>query len=656
MTTPTSNPVPSSAPQDLLFNTELFDQILNGTGTVTDRLGVVRQTVAAAMATLIAFNARGAWATATTYALKDVVTSGGIAYVCLVAHTSGTFATDLAAGKWGVHQGATREELADATSAVLGAALVGFLTADGLGRTVRDKLLELRTPADVTGGTNTAIGSDVLQALTTGSNNTALGTLLLSELTTADANVAIGRQVMENATSGNNNTAVGTTTMQGTVGGDNNVAVGLFALRELDSGYNNTALGTHAVQYLESGSHNTGVGFGAQMGRTGGDTNTAVGYRAMYSGGDAPVGTGSNNTALGGYALRDVTSGFGNVAAGLNAGQAVTSGAENVALGANALAAATAGSSHVAVGARALLALTSGLQQTAVGTDALAATTTGDANAALGYSALASNTTGANNTAVGHGAGLAVTGGSNNTIIGKGAAPALTTGYQNAVVGAAAAVGATSINNTALGYGATTATYNGCSVLGAGATVTGDSQVQLGASGTTTYAYGAIQNRSDKRDKLDIKPTVLGLDFINALEAVDYRHDYRDSYFDTVEEVVEVPESVAVDVDTGLLDGRGRRIVRTETVTRVRTETVTRRVPVPRDGSRAGKRRHHGLLAQQVRDAAARMGVEFGGFQDHSISGGEDVLSLGYTELIAPLIRAVQQLSARVTALEPAQG
>ncbi len=43
---------------------------------------------------------RGAWLTATAYALKDVVTQSGTTYICAVAHTSGTFSTDLAAVKW----------------------------------------------------------------------------------------------------------------------------------------------------------------------------------------------------------------------------------------------------------------------------------------------------------------------------------------------------------------------------------------------------------------------------------------------------------------------------------------------------------------------------------------------------------------------------
>lgn len=40
------------------------------------------------------------WVTATSYALGETVTVGPILYYCLTSHTSGVFATDLAAGKW----------------------------------------------------------------------------------------------------------------------------------------------------------------------------------------------------------------------------------------------------------------------------------------------------------------------------------------------------------------------------------------------------------------------------------------------------------------------------------------------------------------------------------------------------------------------------
>lgn len=45
-------------------------------------------------------NPRGAWLTLTSYAVKDITSQSGAAYMCVTAHASGTFATDLAAGKW----------------------------------------------------------------------------------------------------------------------------------------------------------------------------------------------------------------------------------------------------------------------------------------------------------------------------------------------------------------------------------------------------------------------------------------------------------------------------------------------------------------------------------------------------------------------------
>jgi len=43
---------------------------------------------------------QGQWLTATAYALNDAVYHEGSSYICIEAHTSGTFATDLAASKW----------------------------------------------------------------------------------------------------------------------------------------------------------------------------------------------------------------------------------------------------------------------------------------------------------------------------------------------------------------------------------------------------------------------------------------------------------------------------------------------------------------------------------------------------------------------------
>jgi hypothetical protein len=112
-------------------------ELATSTGnTATDRLGNSKPTVKAAINTLAAFKSRGAFAASTAYAVKDVYTSGGLAYVVLLAHTSTSVAADMAAGKVVIHQGATREELAAAG----GAALIGYQPPTGSPTTIKAEL------------------------------------------------------------------------------------------------------------------------------------------------------------------------------------------------------------------------------------------------------------------------------------------------------------------------------------------------------------------------------------------------------------------------------------------------------------------------------------------------------------------------------------
>lgn len=222
-----------------------------------------------------------------------------------------------------------------------------------------------------------------------------------------------------------------------------------------------------------------------------------------------------------------------------------------------------------------------------------------DTNTGIGNGVLDDNNTGLHNTGVGKGSIEANIDGGLNTALGSLSLRTNTTGNAN----------------TSLGYGSLPFTnYDNTTGLGANSEVTGSNQVQLGDSATTTYAYGAVQNRSDERDKADIRETVLGLDFINAVTPVDYKWDMREDYREVIEnkEIIDGEEKVTYEV-----------------------------IEHERDGSKKRSRYHHGFIAQQLRDC----GYEFGGFQDHSINGGEDVLSVGYEEMIAPLVKAVQELT-----------
>lgn len=131
------------------------------------------------------------------------------------------------------------------------------------------------------------------------------------------------------------------------------------------------------------------------------------------------------------------------------------------------------------------------------------------------------------------------------------------------------------------------------------------------------FAMTSTISTSDVRAKFDISDTPLGLSFINRLRPVVYR----------------------------LLEG-SREVV--ETVWNPDTlseEPVYKTVP--------GVRLHAGLIGQEVRDALDAEGfADFAGWCLDDANDSDSRQSLRYEEFISPLIRAVQELSARVEELE----
>ena len=269
-------------------------------------------------------------------------------------------------------------------------------------------------------------------------------------------------------------------------------------------------------------------------------------------------------------------------------------------------------------------------------------------NLALGAGALQSNTTGYNNTASGVNALQSNTTGYHNTASGGWALQANTTGYQNTANGASAlANNTTGTNNTASGLQAllSNTTYSNIAGFGYNSQVTGSNQVQLGDANTTTYVYGTVQNRSDIRDKADVRDTVLGLDFIQSLRPVDYRWDMREDYKPARPDI-EMPSSEDEDYE---LKKAEYDLIMAEWLEGCKHENIVR------DGSKKRTRFHQGFIAQEV----LALNSDFGGIQDHIVKGGEDVLSIGYDEIIAPLVKAVQEqqvmieiLKARIEILE----
>lgn len=278
----------------------------------------------------------------------------------------------------------------------------------------------------------------------------------------------------------------------------------------------------------------------------------------------------------------------------------------------------TSGTYNTAMGTFSLYRVTSGGYNTAYGANSLSAVITGINSTGIGYASLAQST-GSYNTALGYYSGYGIITGTYNTAIGW-----FSIQYQNNI-SFCTAVGCNSLtsalssltNSTAIGYSST---------------VSGDNQVQLGNSSTTTYVYGTVQNRSDLRDKTDVRDTTLGLDFVMSLRPVDYKWDMRDFYRPEAPTPPADPkdEQAQAEYQAALAVWRESALL----------------ANIQRDGSKKRNRYHHGFIAQEV----MALNSGFGGIQDHKIAGGEDVLSLGYDEMIAPLVKAIQELKAEFDA------
>jgi hypothetical protein len=119
----------------------------------------------------------------------------------------------------------------------------------------------------------------------------------------------------------------------------------------------------------------------------------------------------------------------------------------------------------------------------------------------------------------------------------------------------------------------------------------------------TIYSNTGTINTSDLRLKTNINDSALGLDFINSLRPVSYKF-------------------IEGGVD-------------------------------PEGASIPGTRTHYGLIAQEVKTAVDTAGVtDFAGWVLLEKNNPNSEQALRYEEFVAPLIKAIQELTARVEALE----
>lgn len=412
-----------------------------------------------------------------------------------------------------------------------GSALVGVTPSGGISAaTVQAALEELDTEkASLSGALFT--GPITYNGIAGVFGNTGYGHESLNSVTAiAGSNTALGHQSMKDMTTGDDNTAVGFHCMIYNKTGHSNTAVGSASMAFIDSGYDNVAVGMQSLYTTSTGYANTATGNRALLDNTLGYRNTATGVDALRFNID-----GLRNTAVGVDSMRTNTTGSNNVAVGVSSMLTSTVGNNNTAVGYESLRVNTA-TGNTAVGSGAGYSNTSGTKVAALGVDALRFNTTGAGNVAVGVDAQRTNTTGSNNTAIGTSALLLNSVGLGNTAVGFESLRS-TTGSHNTGIGRAALYANTSgQHNVAIGYqalkdltaGSGNTVINPLTGGGAYAPVfnptTEDNRVALGSTATTNaYVNVAWTVVSDARDKTNFGEVPHGLDFVKALKPISYQ-------------------------------------------------------------------------------------------------------------------------------------
>lgn len=268
-----------------------------------------------------------------------------------------------------------------------------------------------------------------------------------------------------------------------------------------------------------------------------------------------------------------------------------------------------------------MLLNTTGYWNTGLGTGALQENTTGFFNTAVGTSALFANTTGQENTAVGEEAMAALAGamtGSYNTALGLRALDSIKSGSNNT------AIGYRSLdhikdgnNNTALGLYTDVASsgFENATILGFGAFAYKSHAVYIGNNNVASVvSHVTISIPTDKRIVKNVEEDVPGLEFINRLKPVTF--NYNLSQEDQILRGNDIPNA---------LRGNGGR-------------------------SQKESIKFSGFVAQDVQDAADETKYDFSGVD--KANSDKQVNAVRYADFIAPIVKAIQDLSNKVDSLQ----
>ena len=400
------------------------------------------------------------------------------------------------------------------------------------------------------------------------------------------------------------------------VSGSSNTLFGKLVGGSLTAGGNyNILIGENVGNNLTTGSNNVAIGYNALHSEQGGSGSVAIGPFALYNQKVSGSGIANNH----------------NIAIGENAGYNVTTGSNNVAIGPNALFSASVLHGCTAIGVGALYSLHGPEDgDAAIGWDfddfggtrpSVGATAVGEE---AGYF-----TDGIDNTYIGRraGRGDSYHNGNYNTFVGSNAGSRIT-GYatENILIGAYAGADfnghptnpphrlITGDYNIMIGTKSDFSANDAQSQIVIGNSLVGTANTRVHIGNGTSHIYNDFNSNatwthsSDKRQKTNIQDDTLGLNFINSLRTVTYVNKSPSEF----------PEEWhAYDPEDKEPMGGGNII--------------------------------HGFIAQEVKEAMDKVGCDTFGGWDVNPDGRQGV---SFEAFVMPLVKAVQELSAKVAELE----
>lgn len=218
--------------------------------------------------------------------------------------------------------------------------------------------------------------------------------------------------------------------------------------------------------------------------------------------------------------------------------------------------------------------------------------TTASTNMVAGFDAMSNNLSGTSNAAFGYWAGNFTNNSQSSSYFGTGA-------YSNW----------SQTNVTGLGHNARP---------------TGNHQVRIGNTQNTSIGgFAGWTNLSDGRFKQSIEEDVKGMDFIRKLRPVTYQLKMNEL-------------GDFLDEDRLARESEEYRNIVQPLVEKAREER--------------GKIRYTGFIAQEVEEAAREVGFEFSGVDRPEDE--RDLYGLRYAEFVVPLVKAVQEMDARMKRVE----